>query len=140
MTKRGLTVCNLDTAGGIITPLQTKATWNGNPIAIVGCPVVPHPPCDDEPIHCSAVMAEGDPKVTINGIPVCFRGHVANCGHPATGRIKTFLMDGESDRIIDLDYMTLSTLGDEIESLSGDEVTDLAGNTLTPLGDELETI
>jgi len=140
MTQRGLTVCYEDTAGGIIMPLQTKATWNGNPIAIVGCPVQPHPPCDDEPVHCSAVMAEGDPKVTINGIPVCFRGHVASCGHPATGRTETYLIDGESDGLIDLDLRVLSTLGDLLETLSGDEVTDLAGKTLTPLGDEMETL
>lgn len=78
-------VCNVDTAGGLIRPLQTGITIDGNPWAVVGSPVDPHSPCEvPDPPHCAAVMAEGV-GVTINGINVCVAGNAASCGHPATG-------------------------------------------------------
>ena len=90
MTK-GLSVCNVDTAGGVIQPLQTAWTFNGNPVAIVGCPVAAHPPCPLFPEHCSAKMVEGQANITFNGIPVCFEGHKASCGCGATGRTEIVL-------------------------------------------------
>ena len=91
MAKKGLTVCNVDSAGGTIRALQTSWTFNGDPIAVVGCPVDAHAPCPLIPIHCGASMAEGQSTITHNGIPVCFEGHAASCGHPATGRTSIFL-------------------------------------------------
>lgn len=86
----GVSETNVDTAGGIIRPLQTEVTLdNGsgdNPLTIIGCPVDPHPPCPDPAIHCAAHMVEGEPTITINGIPVSFLGHRADCGHPTTGQ------------------------------------------------------
>lgn len=38
----------------------------------------PHVPGPD-------AMAQGSRFITINGIPVCRRGHSAGCGHPTTG-------------------------------------------------------
>lgn len=32
------------------------------------------------PGHQACVIAEGDPKVLIDGIPVAFEGHVTSCG------------------------------------------------------------
>jgi len=105
---RGIAVCNVDKAGGFIRPLQDLVwvtDWlqadngeplqddigdalldEGNPVAIVGCPVDPHGP----PPHDSAVMVEGEKWIDIEhggaNIKVCFLGHRASCGCAATGR------------------------------------------------------
>ena len=83
----GVSLVGVDTAGGTITgQLQSRVFVDGNPISVVGDPVAPHAPCPLVPIHCSATMAEGSPRVTIDGIPICRAGDEATCGHPATGQ------------------------------------------------------
>lgn len=77
----GISVCNIDTAGGIILPgAQTKVFYKGQQVAVVGSPVSPHPG------HIGAVMIQGSSKVNIMGIPVVFEGCRASCDHTATGR------------------------------------------------------
>lgn len=82
----GASQTNVDTAGGTIRPLQTFVRLDGDPWAVVGSPVDPHPPCPDPAIHCAAQMAQGSPCVRISGIPACRAGDAADCGHGATGR------------------------------------------------------
>lgn len=77
----GISVCNVDTAGGIILPgPNAKVFYKGNPLAVVGCAVAPHGE------HDRAVIETGSSKVFIGGISVCMQGSRASCGHTATGR------------------------------------------------------
>jgi uncharacterized Zn-binding protein involved in type VI secretion len=77
----GISVCNVDTAGGTILPGPNAIVYyKGNPLAVVGCPVAPHD------THDRAVMETGSTKVFIGGIAVCMAGSRASCGHTATGR------------------------------------------------------
>ena len=78
--------CNDDTAGGTIRPRQTFVTIDGQPWAIIGSPVDPHPPCPEAPEHCAPIMATGSLLATIDGVPVCREGDLASCGHAATGQ------------------------------------------------------
>ncbi len=83
----GVVKTNEDTAGGLILPLQSGWTIGGQPIGVVGCPVVTHSPCEvPDPPHCAAIMAQGSAMFNIDGIPVCRAGDQASCGHPATGQ------------------------------------------------------
>jgi len=78
----GISRINQDSAGGIIIGArQDFARVEGTLWAVLGDPVAGHGP----PPHDAPVMAEGSPFVRINGIPVCCAGHLATCGHPATG-------------------------------------------------------
>lgn len=79
----GISVCNVDTAGGVIKPgPNTKVFYKGNPVAVVGCPVEPH----GAGRHAAAVITTGSSKVFISGIAVCMAGSEASCGDRATGR------------------------------------------------------
>lgn len=76
-------MCNIDTAGGLIKPGPNATVfYNGQPLAVVGCPVEPHGPGP----HIAAVMVEGSAMLFINGIAVCLAGSKASCDHQATGR------------------------------------------------------
>jgi uncharacterized Zn-binding protein involved in type VI secretion len=81
----GIAVKALDIAGGAQIAAARRTTWNGHPIVCLGDPVTPH----GNGIHNSPVMAEGHHAIKWNGIPVCFQGHLANCGHATTGRPNT---------------------------------------------------
>lgn len=79
----GISICNIDTAGGVIKPgPNTKVFYHGNPVAVVGCEVTPH----GNGQHQGAVMITGSAKVFVTGIPVCMAGSLASCGDRATGR------------------------------------------------------
>lgn len=79
----GISICNVDTAGGLIRPgPNAKVFYHGNPVAVVGCPVEPH----GNGSHRDAVMITGSSKVFITGIPVCMAGSEASCGDRATGQ------------------------------------------------------
>lgn len=72
----------IDRAGGTIQGgLQTIATINGAPIAVVGDSVTGH----GSGSHASAVMVQGSSIFTINGIPVVLAGMRASCNDQATG-------------------------------------------------------
>lgn len=72
----------VDTAGGLITGGgQSFVTVQGKAVSVVGDAVASH---GSSP-HSSATIAQGSAFVTINGIPVCFAGKLATCGHAATG-------------------------------------------------------
>ena len=78
----GISRVNQDSAGGtILGALQNFVTVEGTLWAVKGDAVTGH----GDPPHDSPVMAEGSSFVRINGIPACREGHVATCGHPATG-------------------------------------------------------
>ena len=78
----GIARVGVDAAGGVIVgALQTFVTVEGALWAVLGDPVSGH----GIPPHAAPVMAEGSGFVRINNIPVCREGHVATCGHPATG-------------------------------------------------------
>lgn len=83
---RGICRTNVDAAGGTVRPLQEWVLIETDPAGVIGCPVDAHPPCPDVPIHCGPTMAEGETWILIDGVPVCFSGHQAACGHPTTGR------------------------------------------------------
>ena len=61
--------------GGKVTAASNTSFVNGIAVARKGdacsCPINGHAPC---------VIAEGDPTVTIGGIPVAFEGHKTSCG------------------------------------------------------------
>ena len=73
--------------GGKVIAAAPGTTVMGVAVARKGdrcfCPIQGHQQC---------VIAEGDPKVTIDGVPVAFEGHVTSCGAtllstvPASGR------------------------------------------------------
>ena len=63
------------THGGKVIAAASTTTVMGTAVARKGdrcfCPIQGHQTC---------VIAEGDPKVTIDGIPVAFDGHATSCG------------------------------------------------------------
>ena len=89
MAILGASECNVDTAGGIILELAgaNHVRLDGDPWAVVGSPVDPHPPCPFPAIHCAAVMTAALPSIVrINGIMARREKDLADCGHTATGR------------------------------------------------------
>jgi uncharacterized Zn-binding protein involved in type VI secretion len=79
----GIAVCNMDSAGGMIrTGPNVGVTYNGQPLAVVGCPVEDH----GSGQHRSATMIQGSVGLAINGLPVCYAGSRASCNDVATGR------------------------------------------------------
>lgn len=79
----GISVCNMNSAGGLILPgPNEKVFFHGQPLAVVGCPVQSH---GNGP-HQGARMVTGSSKVFINGIPVCMAGSLASCGDQADGQ------------------------------------------------------
>ena len=81
----GIAVKAADYAGGAqIAGGQNFVKIDGRLIVVKGDPVTPHPP---KPPHSSSPkMVQGTSWFKINGIPVCRKGHKANCGHATTGR------------------------------------------------------
>lgn len=63
------------THGGKVVAATSNSTVMGVAVARKGdrcfCPIQGHQQC---------VIAEGDPKVTIDGVPVAFEGHATSCG------------------------------------------------------------
>lgn len=63
------------THGGKVIAAASNSTVMGVAVARKGdrcfCPIQGHQQC---------VIAEGDPKVTIDGVPVAFEGHATSCG------------------------------------------------------------
>jgi len=78
-----ITVTQVDSAGGTIQGGgQSFVRFNGNPIAVLGDAVAGH----GKSPHSGPTMAQGSSFFKINGIPVCFQGNVATCGHSASGQ------------------------------------------------------
>lgn len=79
----GISVCGMDSAGGVIQPgNQFKVFYKGLPVAVLGEKVQAH----GRVPHDAATMIQGSSKVNINGVPVVFAGCQASCGDVATGR------------------------------------------------------
>lgn len=82
--------CDIDNAGGgLIKPdVRNVFRINGFYIALKDNPVESH--ANHENPHRTAVMDEGSAWFKINGVPVVLEGHLATCGHPATGLMPWF--------------------------------------------------
>lgn len=79
----GITVKGMDSAGGAqLAGGQSGWKVDGQDIVLQGDSVVGH----GLPPHAGPTMAQGSSWMTINGVPVVRQGHLATCGHPATGR------------------------------------------------------
>jgi uncharacterized Zn-binding protein involved in type VI secretion len=75
----------VDSAGAVIVgAINKKLTVGGKACAVVGDKVAGH----GKSPHSGPVMVQGSSKLTVDGIPVCLRGHLASCGHTATGNNK----------------------------------------------------
>lgn len=61
--------------GGYVTSAAPRSKVRGVAVARMGdscsCPL---------PGHSGCLIAEGDPKVLIDGVPVAFEGHATTCG------------------------------------------------------------
>ena len=73
----GVARVGVDTAGGglINTNRQDMVTIDGRYVAVTGDGIAPHGS------HVGATISQGSTFVTINGIPVSFKGNLATCGH-----------------------------------------------------------
>jgi len=79
----GVSVVGVDAAGGTILG-GGQPTWNleGALIALKGDAVAGH----GKSPHAGPSMAQGSSWFTIDGIGVVRAGHLATCGHSASGR------------------------------------------------------
>ncbi|MBQ5939449.1 PAAR domain-containing protein [Massilia sp. AB1] len=70
--------------GGKVIAASGTAFVHGIAVARKGdacvCPINGHSPC---------VIAEGDPVVLVDGIPVAFQGHKTSCGATLTSSVAT---------------------------------------------------
>ena len=79
----GITIKDKDTAGGAqLAGGQSGFFVNGQPVVVLGDPVAGH----GLPPHTLPAMVQGSSWMTWNGIPVVREGHLASCGHAATGQ------------------------------------------------------
>lgn len=86
----GVTRIAQDSAGGVLIGILAPTVFvNGKNIAVEGDKVEAH----EEGEHLTAVMQEHSANVFAHGIPICRRGDVATCGHPATGSGDVFSGD-----------------------------------------------
>jgi len=73
--KRVIRLGDPTTHGGKVILAAPNSTAMGKAVARKGdrclCPIQGHQNC---------VIAEGDPKVLIDGVPVAFEGHATSCG------------------------------------------------------------
>jgi len=80
----GATRCLQDTAGGLVQEGgQYLVTVEARLWAVVGDAVADH----GSGPHNAATMAQGSTFVRIDGTPVVLAGHLATCGHAATGSL-----------------------------------------------------
>lgn len=84
----GVVRADVDTAGGTIRASGNSTVYVNNKLVIVdGDPVDPHGTGE----HAGATMvASGTSNTLIGGIPICFAGDLATCGHAATGSSDAF--------------------------------------------------
>lgn len=80
----GIAVRSLDNAGGgdQLAGGQDFFFVENEPVVVIHDPLVPH----GVGLHGAPKMAEGSEWFLLNGQPACREGHLANCGHPTTGR------------------------------------------------------
>ncbi len=77
----------IDTAGGTILVGDASVLVEGNPIVVEGNPVEDHG--NNE--HDAATMINGNPRVVVNGIPVCTEASQASCGDVPTGSARVIV-------------------------------------------------
>lgn len=82
MSGHGVARVGLDSAGGIqLGGGVARTRVGGGLVSVLGDAVAGH----GTGPHASPIMAEGSPRFRINGLPVVRAGHLATCGHAATG-------------------------------------------------------
>ena len=64
----------IDSAGGIILVGDSSVIVEGNPVS-----------GHDRNEHSNPTMMNGNPRVVVNGVPVCTEASVASCGHTPSG-------------------------------------------------------
>ncbi len=73
--RRVIRLHDLTSHGGMVITAALHSTVLGIAVARQGdrcvCPIQGHQQC---------VIAEGDPQVLIDGVPVAFDGHLTSCG------------------------------------------------------------
>jgi uncharacterized Zn-binding protein involved in type VI secretion len=84
-----------DNVGGglLMSGPQSTVFVEGKLWCVVGWQGQSHPPCPDISTHCAQTwtMVQGSPNVRIQGIPVCRKGDLASCQHPALpGSVQVF--------------------------------------------------
>ena len=70
--------------GVLVAPVVPSITVDGRPVAHIGTMVTPHMCCGMKgcpPTHCFSSVVMGDPNVTVNGIPIAYKGAFTLCGH-----------------------------------------------------------
>jgi len=77
----------IDTAGGTILVGDSSVLIEGNPIVVEGNPVENH---GRDP-HDKATMINGNPRVVVNGIPVCTEASQASCGDIPSGSARVIV-------------------------------------------------
>ncbi len=86
----GVTRKDIDTAIGTQLGNQNTTVFaDGHNIIVIGDLVATHGGFP----HIVPPMVQGSPNVFAEGIPICRRGDVAACGHPATGSGDVFAND-----------------------------------------------
>lgn len=75
-------VGDANAGGGLIMTGDPTVLVNGRPIAVIGSPVSPHPPCPKPGTHCHAYTQASQFSVLVNGKPVSIAGSIDTCGHP----------------------------------------------------------
>lgn len=83
----GVTRKQVDIAGGVLLEGSSNVFVNGKNIVRIGDKVASHGVSN----HSAVRMVQGSSTVFCNGKPVCRRGHIASCGHQATGSSNVFL-------------------------------------------------
>jgi uncharacterized Zn-binding protein involved in type VI secretion len=77
-------VGDANAGGGLIMSGDPTVLVNGRPIALMGSPVTPHPPCGAKggQAHCRASTTVNQFTVLVNGKPISTAGAIDTCGHP----------------------------------------------------------
>lgn len=83
----GATRKQIDSAGGRLIQGSPNVFVNGQPLVRKNDKVMSH----GRQKHSQPYMIEGSSTVFCNGKPVCREGHLASCGHKATGSSDVFI-------------------------------------------------
>lgn len=82
--KNVIRLGDITSHGGTVLAASGTASVHGIAVARKGdtcmCPLSGHSPC---------VIAEGDPMVLIDGVPVAFQGHKTTCGALLISSVQT---------------------------------------------------
>lgn len=89
-----LRVGDANISGGLITVGDPTVLVNNRPVAVIGAPVSPHPPCggNGQYAHCIARTQLKPGSILVNGKPIATWPSVDTCGHPRiTGSVNVII-------------------------------------------------